>query len=114
MTHNCNCGYCSKDEFISDYDDIIAQLKETRDGIDKMIQALEHRKVKDNVINQILQTDYEEEDDEEEISQEAIDWITQMIEEKNHKTSTKYTIPFKPYITRYKYPFEWYPYYFKY
>lgn len=100
MKNKCTCDCCSTDSYANDYDDIIEQLKETRDSIDKMIQALEHRKVKDNVINQILNTEYEDEDADVEEIKNILD---------NVKINT-YTIPFDKVI---RYPYKYYP-YFKY
>ena len=112
MKDKCECNCCSIDGSYSDYDDIIEQLKETRDSIDKMIKALEHRKVKDNVINDILNTEYEDDDENNDKDKNALeDIINDMM--KNTKVHT-YTIPFDPTINiRYKYPFRYYP-YFKY
>ena len=88
MQNECECGCCS-DVHLNDYDEIIAQLKETRDNIDKMITSLEHRKVKDSVINQILNSDYEEED----CNVDIIDELESILKEvKTNPKPTEYTL----------------------
>jgi len=97
----CNCNCC--DDFKDEYDDIIEQLKETRNDIDRIIRTLEHRKIKDNVIDEILNTEYEEED--KDINKDKL--IEELRRElKKQKYKTNYTIP----IGKYK---SYYPYYFK-
>ena len=101
MTQNeCDCDCCSFGNHITDYDELIAQLKETRDGIDRMIKSLEQRKVKDNVINQILNTEY----DEEETNLKDYD------ERFKKYTINKYTVPFDLKY-RVMYPYMFYPYF---
>lgn len=102
MMNDCNCG-CSVFEYYDDYDDIIEQLKETRNSIDRMIRTLEQRKKKDNIINQILNTEYEKED--EDIGKdELIEELKRELQKQKYK-KTNYTFPY----TQYTY----YPYYFK-
>ena len=103
MMNDCNCGFCSDFEYSDNYDDIIEQLKETRNSIDRMIRTLEQRKKKDNIINQILNTEYEKED--EDIGKdELIEELKRELQKQKYK-KTNYTFPY----TQYTY----YPYYFK-
>ena len=99
----CSCNCYDDFKGIDEYDDIIEQLKETRNSIDRMIRALEHRKMKDNVINEILNTEYEDEDKNFN-KDELIEELRRELEKQKYK-KTNYTFPY----TQYTY----YPYYFK-
>lgn len=101
--NSCKGNCC--DTSPSDYDDIIEQLKETRNSIDRMIKALEQRKVKDNVINQILNTEYEDE------SEDYVNYVQDILDSIETKN---YTIPkekrvYYPYIG---YRRKFYPYFY--
>lgn len=65
---NCNCNLCHKDIDWNDdngYRYILDELVATRAHIDAIINVLEKRIEKDAVINEVLNTDYPDEDVEE-------------------------------------------------
>ena len=68
--NNCKKGKhcCSVDFEDDDYTYIIDELKSIRQHIDKTINLLEKRIEKDNIIEEVLSTDYEDEDDNKDIN----------------------------------------------
>ena len=64
--NNCKKGKhcCSIDFEDNDYTYIIDELKSIRQHIDKTINLLEKRIEKDNIIEEVLSTDYEDEDED--------------------------------------------------
>lgn len=79
MTCNCSDNFCNikkSDEF--DY--IIEELKKTRDNIDKTINLLESRIKKDGIIEEILSTNYDDEEEEKlDLTDEEIEDIIKFI-----------------------------------
>ena len=107
MNKECSCGCFDGSQCVDEYDDIIEQLKETRDSINRMIRALEQRKVKDDVINQILNTEYEDEPEEK----EKID--KEFVEELLKELGYSRPILYKNYTLPADFKRGYYPYYFK-
>lgn len=69
MTNNCDCNNCTCDmDFSEDngYKYVLDELKAIRAHVDKTINLLEKRIEKDKIINEVLSTEYDEEDDIEE------------------------------------------------
>lgn len=64
MTCNCSDNFCNIKKS-NEFDYIIEELKKTRDNIDKTIDLLESRIKKDSIIEEILSTDYDDEEEEE-------------------------------------------------
>ena len=97
--NNCSCN-CN-DIMLDEYEDIIEQLKETRDSIDKMIHTLEHRKVKDDIINHILNTEYEDESAEDEDDDDILDALNLTLQSAPFNSNTRIYYPYR----RKYYPF---------
>ena len=71
MDKKCSCGMCNID--LSDdngYKYVLDELRATRAQIDNIIKVIEKRIEKDAIINEVLNTDY---DDEEEVAEEEKD-----------------------------------------
>lgn len=68
--NNCKKGKhcCNVDFEDDDYTYIIDELKSIRQHIDKTINLLEKRIEKDNIIEEVLSTDYEDEDENKDIN----------------------------------------------
>ena len=67
MDKKCSCGMCNID--LSDdngYKYVLDELRATRAQIDNIIKVIEKRIEKDAIINEVLNTDY---DDEEEVAE---------------------------------------------
>lgn len=54
----CNCDYDKKSFNTTDYATIIERLVCARDEIDDLIQLLQNRQTKDKIINDILSSNY--------------------------------------------------------
>lgn len=111
--NNCNCTDSSKNMYSVDYDAVINNLEKARDDIDHTIALLKDRKMKDDAINNILSSDYE---DESILSEEDINEIEKLLKENQDTNDTISTINFPyydwryyPYRTFFKYPY--YPYF---
>ena len=63
MTCNCSDNFCNIKKS-NEFDYIIEELKKTRDNIDKTINLLESRIKKDGIIEEILSTNYDDEEEE--------------------------------------------------
>ena len=71
MDKKCSCDMCNID--LSDdngYKYVLDELRATRAQIDNIIKVIEKRIEKDAIINEVLNTDY---DDEEEVTKEEKD-----------------------------------------
>lgn len=71
MDKKCSCDMCNID--LSDdngYKYVLDELRATRAQIDNIIKVIEKRIEKDAIINEVLNTDY---DDEEEVAKEEKD-----------------------------------------
>lgn len=69
MTNNCDCNNCTCDmDFSEDngYKYVLDELKAIRAHVDKTINLLEKRMEKDKIINEVLSTEYDNEEDVEE------------------------------------------------
>lgn len=78
MPCNCNDKVCDIKGNELDY--IIEELKKTRDNIDRTINLLESRIKKDDIINEILSTDYDDEEEEKSsLTDEEIEDIIKFI-----------------------------------
>lgn len=69
MTNNCDCNNCTCDmDFSEDngYKYVLDELKDIRAHVDKTINLLEKRMEKDKIINEVLSTEYDNEEDVEE------------------------------------------------
>ena len=69
MTNNCDCNNCTCDmDFSEDngYKYVLDELKAIRAQVDKTINLLEKRMEKDKIINEVLSTEYDNEEDVEE------------------------------------------------
>ena len=85
------------------YEYILSELKSTRDQIDKIISLMESRQTKDALINKVLNTEYDDEDNDKE-EDEALDIDTLL----KILTFNK-TFPYSDgYIYKGKYPRVWY------
>ena len=74
MTNNCDCNNCTCDmDFSEDngYKYVLDELKAIRAQVDKTINLLEKRMEKDKIINEVLSTEY---DNEEDIEDDDIDF----------------------------------------
>ena len=74
MTNNCDCNNCTCDmDFSEDngYKYVLDELKAIRAQVDKTINLLEKRMKKDKIINEVLSTEY---DNEEDIEDDDIDF----------------------------------------
>lgn len=74
MTNNCDCNNCTCDmDFNEDngYKYVLDELKAIRAQVDKTINLLEKRMEKDKIINEVLSTEY---DNEEDIEDDDIDF----------------------------------------
>lgn len=80
MTCNCSDNFCNIKKS-NEFDYIIEELKKTRDNIDKTIDLLESRIKKDSIIEEILSTDYDDEEEEEKsgLTDEEIEDIIKFI-----------------------------------
>lgn len=70
MNKKCACDVCNCDiDFSNDngYGYVLDELKATRDHIDDIIRVIEKRVEKDAIIDEVLNTDYNDEVDEQEI-----------------------------------------------
>jgi hypothetical protein len=90
----CKCNACNID-FSSDngYGYVLDELKATRAQIDKIIDVIEKRIEKDALINDILNTDYED------------DYCDSLDEIKQKKDSASFRWYYPPY--KYRYPLKW-------
>lgn len=71
MDKKCSCDMCDIDlSNDNGYKYVLDELKATRAQIDNIIKVIEKRIEKDAIINEVLNTDY---DDEEEIAKEEKD-----------------------------------------
>lgn len=78
MPCNCNDKVCDIKGNELDY--IIEELKKTRDNIDRTINLLESRIKKDDIINEILSTDYDDKEEEKSgLTDEEIEDIIKFI-----------------------------------
>lgn len=105
--NNCNCTDSSKNMYSVDYDAIINNLEKVRDDINHTIALLKDRKIKDNAINNILSSDYEDESSEEEDSD-----LEKFLKENQNTTTINFPYHYwryYPYQTLFKYPY--YPYF---
>ena len=74
MTNNCDCNNCTCDmDFSEDngYKYVLDELKAIRAQVDTTINLLEKRMEKDKIINEVLSTEY---DNEEDIEDDDIDF----------------------------------------
>lgn len=105
MTNNCDCNNCTCDmDFSEDngYKYVLDELKAIRAHVDKTINLLEKRMEKDKIINEVLSTEYDNEEDVEdddidfyeilEAYNKALDSIKQD-DVKTYPTNWTYTIP---------------------
>lgn len=60
MKKKCNCDICGDVDFSDDngYKYVLDELKNTRDNIDNIIKVIESRIEKDAIIDEVLNTDY--------------------------------------------------------
>lgn len=71
MDKKCSCGMCDMDlSNDNGYKYVLDELRATRAQIDNIIKVIEKRIEKDAIINEVLNTDY---DDEEEVAKEEKD-----------------------------------------
>ena len=87
MTNNCDCNNCTCDmDFSEDngYKYVLDELKAIRTHVDKTINLLEKRIEKDKIINEVLSTEY---DNEEDIEENDIDFY-EMLEAYNKVLNT--------------------------
>ena len=102
----------SKAMYAVDYDNLIERLISARDEIDSLINLLEDRKAKDDVINSILSTEYEEEIEEKDddtviLTEEEKELLRKILKGEAAKINTtvytpkRYTLPWNkvPYTT---------------
>jgi len=97
------CNNCSVN--LSDdngYGYIVDELKKTRDNIDDIIKKIEARKEKDTIINEVLNTDYENEKQESTAKTTQQDIINAYVLNKILNPRTTRAYPF--YTNRY----DWY------
>lgn len=107
------CGVnSSKAMYTADYDNLIERLISARNEIDDLINLLEDRKAKDDAINSILSTEYEEEIEEKDddtviLTKEEKELLQKILKGEAAKINTtvytpkRYTLPWNkiPYTT---------------
>lgn len=77
MMNNCDCDNCTCDiDFSEDngYKYVLDELKAIRAHVDETINLLEKRIEKDKIINEVLSTEYDD-DEEEVIEERGIDFV---------------------------------------
>lgn len=104
----CDCGGCDEQSKINfvDYDSLIEELQETRDKINNLIKILEHKKLKDDAINQILLSNYDDESQQEQQHQKQYqeqqdDELLEILEKILEKIGDHK-------VYDYRYPYQWY------
>lgn len=91
--NNCNCNDCTCDMNFSEdngYQYILDELKDIRARVDETINLLEKRIEKDKIINEVLSTEYDDEEDnieEDDIEENDIDFY-ELLEAYNKALDT--------------------------
>lgn len=117
MNDKCCCNSYTNNDGLKamssiDYDSLIERLEEARDEINAVIKILCDRKDKDNMINSILSSNYEEEDEKEDEEKKEskdtdIDELLKIFRDiQKQRTPYKYYTDISPYIIP-NTPYDW-------